>query len=160
VTVSPQGREPTAVKVSATVYGFQLPARGHLKTAFALMDGFLYWGLNIWSRRHNDRPIDPADGPLLNWGITTSGTRWTRLHGDGVLLYPGTRGPIGSIRLANIRDGLENYEYLWLLAEKLGDRDAAREACLPVARSLTSFTRDPDALGVQRERIARQIEGR
>jgi len=123
------------------------------------MDGFLYWGLNIWSRRHNDRPIDPAASPLLRWGITTGGTRWTRLHGDGVLLYPGTSGPIGSIRLANIRDGLEDYEYLWLLAQKLGGRDAAREACLPVARSLTSFTRDPDALGAQRERIARQIEG-
>ena len=123
------------------------------------MDGFLYWGLNIWGRQHNDRPIDPAAGPLLRWGITTGGTRWTRLHGDGVLLYPGTSGPIGSIRLANIRDGLEDYEYLWLLAEKLGDRDAAREACLPVARSLTSFTRDPAALRAQRERIARQIEG-
>jgi len=123
------------------------------------MDGFLYWGLNIWGRQHNNRPIDPADGPLLKWGITTGGTRWTRLHGDGVLLYPGTKGPIGSIRLANIRDGLEDYEYLWLLAGKLGGRDAAREACLPVARSLTSFTRDPDALGAQRERIARQIEG-
>ncbi len=121
------------------------------------MDGFLYWGLNIWGRRNNDQPIDPADGPLLKWGITTGG-RWDRLHGDGVLLYPGTDGPIGSIRLANIRDGLEDYEYLWVLSQEAG-LEAAREACLPVARSLTSFTRDPDALRAQRERIARQIEG-
>jgi len=120
------------------------------------MDGMLYWGLNIWSRANNDRPIDPERGPLLDWSITTGGKHdW--LHGDGVLLYPGKNGPLGSIRLANLRDGLEDYEYLHLLAEKAGGIDAAREACLPVAASLTEFTRDPRVLAAQRHRIAQRI---
>lgn len=120
------------------------------------MDGFLYWGLNIWGRAHNDRPIDPdKDGPRLAWSITTGG-RHERLHGDGELLYPGIDGPIGSIRLANIRDGIDDYEYLWLLARKQG-LPAARAACLPVTRNLTTFTHDPAVLRAQRAQIAARI---
>ncbi|HQK95456.1 MAG TPA: hypothetical protein PLD23_18310, partial [Armatimonadota bacterium] len=35
------GRPDTEVEVRAHVYGFDLPVQGHLKTAFALMDGYL-----------------------------------------------------------------------------------------------------------------------
>jgi len=124
------------------------------------LDGFLYWGLNIWDRRHNDTPIDPAAGPLLAWSITTGapGTEWERLHGDGELLYAGVQGPLGSIRLANIRDGLEDYEYLWLLSQAEGSVETARAACLPVTTSLTQFTREPAVLAAQRDAIARRLE--
>jgi hypothetical protein len=121
------------------------------------MDGILYWGLNIWDRAHNDQPIDPQAGPLLDWSITTGGD-YDWLHGDGELLYAGKDGPIGSIRLANIRDGLEDYEYLWLLGQKAGNVDVARAACGPVAESLTSFTREPGVLLGQRERIAERLQ--
>jgi hypothetical protein len=124
------------------------------------LDGFLFWGVNIWERRNNSRPIDPALGPFLDWSITTGKANdedyLRELHGDGVLLYPGKAGPIGSIRLANIRDGLEDHEYLWLLAKQAGV-EPARKACLPVTRSLTEFTQDPAAVYAQRDRIARQI---
>jgi len=125
-------------------------------------DGFLFWGLNIWDRQHNDYLIDPErDGPRLRWSITTSppGSGWTSaLHGDGELLYPTKDGPLGCIRLANIRDGLEDYEYLWKLAELTGDREIARRACLPVTENLTTFTLDPQVLAAQRAAIARQVE--
>ncbi|MBM4045069.1 MAG: DUF4091 domain-containing protein [Planctomycetes bacterium] len=122
------------------------------------MDGFLYWGLNIWGRANNDHIIDPErDGPRLRWSITSGGTHpW--LHGDGELLYPGKDGPFGCIRLANIRDGIEDYEYLWLLAKLEGDVEKARAACLPVTSDLKLFTRDPAVLYAQREAIARRIE--
>ncbi len=124
------------------------------------LDGFLYWGLNIWHRRNNDYVINPAsDGPRLSWSITTATEGWwAAVHGDGELLYPGREGPIGSIRLANIRDGIEDYEYLWLLADLEGNVEKGRAACLPVTRSLTEVTRDPDELYAQREKIARRIE--
>ena len=120
------------------------------------MDGLLYWGLNIWSKDNNDRPIDPSQGPLLDWSITTGG-RYDWLHGDGVLVYPGIDGPIGSIRLANIRDGLEDYEYLWLLAEKTGGGEAVRWDLEDVTDSLTNFTRDPQTLHDRRESIGRML---
>src|SRR5207244_1949052 len=117
------------------------------------MDGMLYWGADIWERRGNKRPIDLSRGPLLDWGVTTgksSDELWLQeLHGDGLLLYPGKDGPIGSIRLANLRDGLEDYEYLWTLGK--------REAALPVATDLTHFTLDPALVYVQRDRITNEI---
>ena len=120
------------------------------------MDGLLYWGVNIWGRDNNDAPIDPGAGPLLDWSITTGGQHdW--LHGDGVLVYPGKAGPIGSIRLAEIRDGLEDYEFLHRLAELGEDIDKAREACLPVTEDLTHFTREPEVVLETREGIARQV---
>lgn len=126
------------------------------------MDGFLYWGLNVWSHKDNNYLIDPEkDGPRLKWGVTTGTGKgdWTdTLSGDGILLYPGKEGPYGSIRLDNIRDGLEDYEYLWLLQERTGSVDTAREACLPVTESLTAFTRDPAVVKGQRDAIARRLE--
>jgi hypothetical protein len=122
------------------------------------MDGFLYWGLNIWGRANNDCIIDPEkDGPRLKWSITTERFS-TPLHGDGEMLYPAKAGPLGCIRLANIRDGIEDYEYLWLLGELERNPGKAREACLPVTDSLITFTRDPEQLYAQRDRIARRIE--
>jgi hypothetical protein len=120
------------------------------------MDGFLYWGMNIWDRRGNRRPINLAHGPLLDWGVTTgkeTDERYLReLNGDGQLVYPIPDGPIGSIRLANLRDGLEDYEYLWLT----GKRDVG----LPVAADLTHFTLDPAQLYAQRDKIAKSLANR
>jgi len=117
------------------------------------MDGFLYWGLNIWDRPHNDRPVDPAGGQFLDWSITTGGD-YDWLHGDGRLIYAGPEGPIGSIRLSNIRDGLEDYEYLWVLRSV--DSDAAEAQCERVTRSLADFTRDPAVVSAARDAIARR----
>jgi len=125
------------------------------------MDGFLYWGLNIWHRAHNDYLIDPEqDGPRLRWSITTGGKEaWLQaLHGDGDLLYAGKDGPLGCLRLANLRDGLDDYEYLWLLGRLTGSGEQARAACGPVTTDLTTFSRDPQVLSAERERIARRIE--
>lgn len=127
------------------------------------IDGFLYWGLNIWGRPNNDYLIDPEkDGPNLRWSITTGGDElWLKtLHGDGELLYAGKDGPLGCIRLANIRDGLDDYEYLYLLAQLKGNKGYARSACEPVTTGLTAFSRDPQVLLSQRDKIAREIERR
>jgi hypothetical protein len=118
------------------------------------MDGVLYWGLNIWDRAHNERPIDPARGQFLDWSITTGGD-YGWLHGDGELLYPGVAGPIGSIRLANIRDGIEDLGYLALLEEQ--HPAMARHACAPVTTGLTRFTRDPATVRAQRDAVARRL---
>ena len=124
-------------------------------------DAFLYWALMLADRPGNETPIDPADGPFLDWSISTSEPDgWIPwLHGDGRMLYAGTDGPIGSIRLDNIRDGLEDYEYLWMLSDATGDPEAGREACVPVASGLSEFTNDPAVLRRERDDIARRIEG-
>ncbi|KFE64621.1 DUF4091 domain-containing protein [Hyalangium minutum] len=63
-------------------------------------------------------------------------------NGDGTLFYPGTPErlgtkepqPVVSLRLKHIRDGLEDYEYLHLLA-RLGDAEPARAFARRLARS-------------------------
>lgn len=122
-------------------------------------DGFLYWGVNVWWHKNTEKPIDPAKGPKLDWSITTNGMPF--LHGDGVLIYPLADGrPAGSIRLANLRDGMEDYEYLRALGQARGDVWSARADCAPVTTSLTSFTRDPAVLLGARERIVLELARR
>jgi hypothetical protein len=121
------------------------------------MDGFLYWGVNVWWHKNNDAPLDLGKGAKLAWSINTGGPDWPALHGDGVLLYPLPNGPAGCIRLANLRDGLEDYEYLWALGQKRGDPWSVRKDCESVTTALTAFTHDPAVLLAARERVAREL---
>jgi hypothetical protein len=115
----------------------------------------LYWGLNIWDRPHNDRPIPDAADVLLDWSVTP----FEPLHGDGVLLYPGEQGPIGSLRLLGIRDGLEDMAILDAAEARLG-RAAVERLVRPVSRGMTEFTRDPAVLdGVRRTLLEAAADG-
>ena len=75
------------------------------------IDGNLYWSVNAWYQY--DYQYNEYSG---------HGT-----PGDGVLLLPGSAygvdGPIGTIRLENIREGNEDYEYLWMLENEFGITD-------------------------------------
>ncbi|HYX93409.1 MAG TPA: DUF4091 domain-containing protein [Myxococcaceae bacterium] len=81
-------------------------------------------------------------------------------NGDGTLFYPGTPAhiggkthiPIESLRLKHLRDGLEDYEYLHLLAA-LGDREFARSK----ARSLAPKGYEIEPRPAKWEEVRRQI---
>lgn len=112
------------------------------------VEGFLYWGLNIWERKNNDKPIPDSAGPRLDWSLTT-GWDWPTINGDGVLILPGEKGPLSTIRLENIRDGLEDIELLRLYRDKIG-RAEAKSVMERITRNRTTFTRDPDELRAAR----------
>ncbi len=87
-------------------------------------------------------------------------------NGDGTLFYPGTPAriggstdiPIESIRLKLIREGMEDYEYLRILAE-LGDRALAEsEAAALFPTPYSAAAASGDALYAARSRIADRIE--
>ena len=78
------------------------------------------------------------------------------MPGDGVLLYPGKDHVLPSIRLAQIRDCVEDYEWLKLAAAKAGAA-AVDSISRTLIRSLTDFTRDPSALREAHGRLARMI---
>lgn len=105
---------------------------------------------------------------------------WTRYpNGDGYLAYPGAPvrvdGPVSSLRLEMAREGIEDYEYLWLLQDLV---EQGRGAGLDVSRGERALTRahelvdmpnqggrystailpDPDRLLRVREELARAIE--
>ena len=93
--------------------------------------------VNFWNREN--ALLDESD-TYLEWDSSIS----NRQNGDGVLMYPGRENILPSIRLANVRDGVEDGELLKMIAER--DRAAADEACRKLITDLKNFSRDPTLL--------------
>jgi hypothetical protein len=88
-------------------------------------------------------------------------------NGDGTLFYPGrpdviggkTDIPVGSIRLALIREGLEDYEYLRLYARAAGQAEADALAA-KVAKKTYQWEHDPGRIMSARHRMAQAISAK
>ena len=128
------------------------------------LDGLLYWGVNIWagtslnnahSSIKNDTPISDTAGPMVKWLINNNVSE--RLNGDGRLSYPGPNGrPIPSIRLMNIRDGLEDYEYIKQCEERLGV-EKTRKLIREVTSDIDVFTHDAEVVKRARKKLMAEI---
>lgn len=125
--------------------------------------GFLYYAVNNWESNRKQPNRWPA-GP---WNAFT----FDDYNGDGQLIYPGPNGPLSSIRLECIRDGIEDYECFYLLNELAkraeGKPGAAKDVAQArkllavdgsVVRSLTDYTTDPQVILAARREIAAAIE--
>jgi uncharacterized protein (TIGR03382 family) len=85
-------------------------------------------------------------------------------NGDGTLFYAGTPAriggqthvPVASIRLKMIREGMEDYEYLLMLANA-GGADAARKVARDLFPNPYSTEVAPEAVMAAREALAVQI---
>ena len=121
------------------------------------IEGLLYWTTAGW---YND------EGPWLAPGMVhfsrENGANLARYYnGGGLLFYPGRDagfdGPVTSIRLKNIREGLEDYEYFAIL-EKLGEEEFVGEMVDTACPEWWDFTKDPETLLKVREQLAMKIE--
>ena len=117
----------------------------------------MYYALNEWNVSLALTPIDGTTtfSPLLDhtdWNLFAGHLP----EGDGKLMYVGKNGPLGCIRLANIRDGLEDHQYLAMLKNISGG--AAWATALPVTTNLTHFSTDPAVLRAQRQHVAELLE--
>ena len=88
------------------------------------VDGYLYWTITRWGDS-NDTPI--VDAPYTKWNPMTH----PGMNGGGSFLCMGPNNMIlPTIRLENIRDGLEDYEYFYKLkafVEKTSSAKRGRE---------------------------------
>ncbi len=111
--------------------------------------GILYWGVVAW------RSGDPWENPAGRVD------KYPERYGDGMLLYPGKTvgvfGPVTSFRLENIRDGIEDYQYLYLLACKSGSRQVSDKRVDGVVKSLETYTREAATLDRVRNHIGRLL---
>ncbi|MGI6459199.1 MAG: glycoside hydrolase domain-containing protein [Candidatus Hydrogenedentales bacterium] len=111
--------------------------------------GLLYWSTCYWGSP--DR--NPWDEPGFRG-------YW---NGDGALLYPGAdaglEGPIGSLRLKSLRDGMEDYEYFVIL-EQRGGAELVEAIVREAVPTWGSWNQDPDALPRLRARLAEAITAR
>ena len=149
--------------------------------------GILIWE-TLWWTSPTAYPEPQLQDPWLDpmsWkgGYGTPiGEKRPWANGDGRFLYPPRRdpnsdqtpcldGPINSLRWENLRDGMEDYEYFWLLQREIERVAAAKgesrlvteardllKVPADVSRDLTHFTTDPRPLLQHRHRIATMIE--
>ena len=121
------------------------------------VSGFEFWGLSWWT-------YDPWKfgwHTFINQSDDGKRHYWVRYpNGDGFLTYPGAPvgvdGPVSTIRLEQIREGLEDYEAMATLAELVtkakeqGKATAAAEHALEMARELVTI---PNAGGLRSSEI-------
>jgi len=122
--------------------------------------GWLRWGYNYYFAPGGKEFLDP-------WQENSGKGTWPA--GDPFFVYPGKNlKPLSSIRWEEVREGMEDYEYLWLLRKKIDEKKGSAEAAeaekvmqqvlSELASSLTDYARDPVVLLIAREKIAEQLE--
>lgn len=127
-------------------------------------DGYLYYAVNRWPL--SKKPI--TSGPYTDWPSES----FDNANGDGSFLCAGPDGPLATIRMENIRDGIEDYEYFWLLQQEIQRlkasprpesaavlRQAERAATVDpnLVQDLTHFSKSPEALYAKRRQVAEAI---
>jgi hypothetical protein len=105
------------------------------------LKGYLHWGFNSWTD-------DPINAP-------------GRHRGDGWHVYPKKDGLLNSLRWEQMRNGIQDYECLWLLENKIAQIKATlsprvAELIEPTRRGVeiasrvvpayNDYTRDPEVL--------------
>jgi Glycoside hydrolase 123, catalytic domain/Glycoside hydrolase 123 N-terminal domain len=147
------------------------------------IQGVLVWATNYWTSPCA-YPAPKLQNPWEDPMSYVSGYDLPVGHigywgnGDGRFLYPPNRkvgedktkhlgGPVNCIRWEMLRDGIEDYEYLYLLrslVERAQGEPAAAEAAkllaIPeeIVTDKTHFTRDPQPLLAHRRKVAEAIE--
>jgi hypothetical protein len=120
------------------------------------MSGLLYWGgMSYW-----EQVDDPWTDPKTY--CPGEGGRKVVFNGEGSLVYPGRAagydGIAPSLRLKALRDGIEDYEYLAILA-RLGLAQQAEKVVLPLAGSFFEWEKSPAAYQAARAKLAEMIVG-
>jgi len=121
------------------------------------LKGYLHWGLTQFFNE------DYYSQEAISKGLPL---------GDSAIAYPGKEGWLSSLRYSTQRNGIQDFEYLWVLEneikkikEKVGDeafwldpRQRPLELCKRVIWSFYDYTRDDDLLLQTRKAIAEEIE--
>lgn len=133
------------------------------------VEGNLYWNTVGYAR------VEEKTGEWVPGNVWKDPLMNPVANGEGVLIYPGAplgiHGPVPSIRVESIREGMEDYEYLATLesllqvsAKRLGltDFDIEGQMNLYYARLfrwLNDYDHDPQKVLQVRREIAERIVG-
>jgi hypothetical protein len=116
------------------------------------INGFLYWSAVYWDPKFTRDPWTNIRTFEFHGGA----------YGDGSLVYPGDRvginGPVTSIRLELLRDGMDDFDYLTLF-EKLRGKAAMQALIARATTDLNTYTTDPALLDALRREMAGALEG-
>lgn len=117
--------------------------------------GLLYWSTDAWANNAGGTTDPWKDMATVKWASKD-------VFGDGSLLYPGKPvghdGPLPSLRLKLIRQGLQDYDYIKRASQKAGN-DAVDAVVNEQVKSWTEYQQDPVKLEAAKEKLAKLIEG-
>jgi hypothetical protein len=102
-------------------------------------NGYLHWGFNQWRGGDPFKNLEPPHGS----SVLPPGDAW--------IVYPGNRQLLDSMRHEAMRDGVEDFELLTLLAKK--DRAKAEEIANGTVRTFTDYERDEKVFRAQRLKL-------
>ena len=113
------------------------------------IQGFEYWNIKSQWSIGNYHPIDSGE-LRVQWDVSARSL-------DGSLVYPGANLEVySSLRFESFRDGMEDYEYLALLAA----RDPLNPLLdVPVVTGLDTFVQDPFELLEFRRQVGEFLSG-
>ncbi len=115
------------------------------------LKGYLHWGFNRWTD-------DPFAAP---------GTH----RGDGWHVYPKKDGLINSLRWEQMRNGIQDYEYLYMLEDKISKIKAGLserlsiiepsrrgiEIASQIVKTMDSYNKNPEAIYSVKKQIIREL---
>ncbi|MGG1517972.1 glycoside hydrolase domain-containing protein [Paenibacillus oryzisoli] len=125
------------------------------------VEGTLYWATTIF-QKYDGKAYGTRD-------VWTDPLAFPGANGDGYLFYPGYEmgidGPVGTLRLENLREGAEDYEYLWTLEQRLQEQAAklgaigfdVHDALQPYYDRLYTNIRDYNADTSNLSRVRREV---
>jgi len=115
------------------------------------LKGYLHWGFNQWTD-------DPFEAPGQH-------------RGDGWHVYPKKDGLLCSLRWEQMRNGIQDYEYFWMLEDKIAQIKAGHgenlsmidpsrrgvEITSRVVRTMSDFSRDPQVLYAAKKQVIDEL---
>ena len=135
------------------------------------IEGLLYWGTAMYVETTSS--IDTINGAVTGDVYNKANGVYTGANGDGYLLYPGAKYGLDeffpSIRLMSIKDGFEDYEYLYMLENLYNqaiseygitdlDFDTMMRSFYDSIYTGTVANEDFEAVLQAREKVAQMIE--
>jgi hypothetical protein len=100
------------------------------------IEGNLYWDVCYYIKHK-------SNGDEINRDIWNDPNTYADCNGDGQLLYPGStygfKAPISTLRLESIREGNEDYEYFYMINEKVEAYNAAHSTSLVTTSLLSHY---------------------
>lgn len=151
-----KGKDPLYWHLDQPVLDYRLPfwmSREYNIT------GFIYWTSVNWAS-YTDPWLEPFFIHQAQTGDDPTLFKTNYYNGGGILFYPGKDagfdGPVTSIRLKNIREGLEDYEYFAIL-DKAGETQFVKKIVDEICPEWWNCNKTPDSLLKVREKLAKKI---
>lgn len=121
--------------------------------------GFIYWTSVNWAS-YTDAWLEPFFIHQAQTGDDPTLFQTHYYNGGGILFYPGKDagfdGPVTSIRLKNVREGLEDYEYFAIL-DRAGQGQFVKDIVNEICPEWWTCKGSPERLLKVREKLAEKI---